>query len=81
MDLKLTVFPSCLGIMILGSSPLLEEALGIIVVVRVEGVRQRFRCGGGGRCSIGGPTGPGRRRKESVIQDKSVDKLEDDLLP
>ena len=37
-DLKLTVFPSCLRITVLGSPPLPEEAPGIIADVRVRGV-------------------------------------------
>jgi len=38
-DLKLTVLPSCLGITVLGRPPLLQEMLGVIAVVGVEGVR------------------------------------------
>ena len=37
-DLKLTVFLSCLGIMVLGCPPLPEETPGVIVIVGVEGV-------------------------------------------
>ena len=40
-DLKLTILLSCLGIMVLGSPPLLEEAPGIIIGVRVKGVQRR----------------------------------------
>jgi hypothetical protein len=39
VDLKLTVFPSCLGIMVLGDLPLSDEAPGIVTVVRVERIR------------------------------------------
>ena len=80
MDLKLIVFLSCLGITVLGSLPLLEEAPGIVAGVQVRGVRRRVRRGGGGRCNTGGPIDPGRKRLEPVIQDKPVNKLEDDSL-
>ena len=40
VDLKLIVFLSCLGIMVLGCPPILEETLGVLAVVGIEGVRQ-----------------------------------------
>ena len=76
MDLKLTVFLSCLGITVLGSPPLLEEASGVVVGVRVEGVWR----GDSGRSNIGRPIDPRRRRLESIIQDEPINKLEDNLL-
>ena len=38
VDLKLTVFQSCLEIMVLSCPPLSEETLGIIAIVGVRGV-------------------------------------------
>ena len=32
-DLRLAIFPSCLRIMVLGSSPLLKEMPGVVAVV------------------------------------------------
>jgi len=39
-DLKLAIFPSCLEIAVLGRPPLLEEALSIVAIVRVGGIRR-----------------------------------------
>ena len=39
VDLKLTIFSSCLRITVLGCPPLPEEKLGVIAVIGVEGVR------------------------------------------
>ena len=39
-DLKLAVFPSRLGIMILSHPPLSKEAQGLVAVVRVKGIRR-----------------------------------------
>ena len=36
--LKLTILPSCLGVMVLGRPPLLEETSGVIAIVGVGGV-------------------------------------------
>ena len=38
MDLKLAIFSSRLGVAVLSHPPLLEEALGIITVVRIRGI-------------------------------------------
>ena len=38
VDLKLAIFPRCLGITVLGCPPLLEETPGVITVVGVGGV-------------------------------------------
>ena len=76
VDLKLTVFLSCLGITVLGCPPLLEETLGVVTIVGIGEVRRRVRCGGSIRCSIGGLTGAGRKRTKAVIQDEPINKLE-----
>ena len=34
-DLKLAVFPSCLGITVLGCPPLSEETPGVVAIVRI----------------------------------------------
>ena len=75
-DLKLTIFPSCLRITVLGRPPLPKETPGVVAVVGIRGVRRRVRHGGSIRCSIGGLAGPRRKRTKAVIQDEPINKLE-----
>jgi len=76
MDPKLAIFLSHLRIMVLGHPPLSEEALGIIAVVRVRGIRQRGRCR---RCSIRGLASLEKRTK-TVIQNKPIDQSEQFII-
>ena len=74
-NLKLTIFPSCLRITVLGCPPLLEETPGVVAIIGIGGVRRRVRRRGSIRYSIVGLTGP-RKRTNAVIQDEPIDKLE-----
>ena len=77
VDLKLTVLPSCLGVIVLGRPPLLEEMPGIIAIVGVRGVRRRVRRDSS-RCGGRRPVGLERKRPKDVIKDELVDALVDD---
>ena len=77
VDLKLTIFLSCLRIMVLGCPPLLEEMPSVVAIVGVGGVQRRIRHGGGIRCSIRGLAGPRRKRTKVVIQDEPINELEE----
>ena len=76
VDLKLTIFLSCLRITVLGYPPLPEETPSIVTVVGIGGVRRRVRRGGSIRYGIGGLAGPWGKRTKVVIQDKPINKLE-----
>ena len=76
MNLKLAVVPNCLRIAVLGRPPFLEEAPGIVTVIRVGRIRRRSQRG---RCSVRGLVGPGKRTK-IVIYNKPIGELEQIII-
>ena len=71
-NLELAILSSHLGVAVLSRPPLSKEALGVVVVIRIGGVRRRGR---NRRCNVRGLTGPGKRTK-TVIHDKPRNKVE-----
>jgi len=72
VDLELTILLSHLGVVVLSRPPLPKEALGIVTVVRVGGVRRRSRSR---RYNVRRLAGPGKRTK-AIVHDEPRNKVE-----